>query len=370
MSRILLIENNAADFLNARMDWANYLISKGHTVAALIPSNKGKDFELPTHITFYWYDYQKYRRGIKDWMNYISQFKRVIKIFNPAIIHSYRFHANVINWLANLNNRKKLIFHITGLGVFFSKENMMSFYYRLIIRLLYFGMILRASILIVQNENDCKVISIYGLFSRKVQLVKGSGVNVHKFKRDTVLRTVTRAEMGIEGRETIFIMVTRLLWEKGIRELVEAFSELPHQLWIVGEPDEDNPSGVSASFVNQSNQRENVSFLGYKSDVPALLNAADVFIYPSYYAEGIPRGILEAMSVGLPIITTNMPGCRTTIDGNGLIIEPKSKEAIVAGCKKMLELNWEDLGKKSQMLIQEHYANEVIFDKQYKKILC
>jgi len=231
-------------------------------------------------------------------------------------------------------------------------------------------MTLRASYLIVQNKSDLKIIGLYGLFRRKVQLVKGSGVNVQKFKRHTKLRTVTRAEMGIEERETIFIIVTRLLWEKGIRELVEAFAEWPHLLWIVGEPDEDNPSGVTKSFINQSNHLRNISFLGYRSDVSALLNAADIFIYPSFYAEGIPRGILEAMAVGLPIITTKMPGCQTTIDGNGLIIEPKSKEAIVAGCKKMMEQDLEDLGKKSQMLVQKHYANEVVFDDQYKKILC
>ena len=76
-----------------------------------------------------------------------------------------------------------------------------------------------------------------------------------------------------------------------------------------------------------------------KTDIPAILSAADVFIFPSYYREGVPRGVLEALAIGLPIITTDMPGCNLTVqDGvNGYLIKPRSVDAIVPRCFRLYE---------------------------------
>jgi glycosyltransferase involved in cell wall biosynthesis len=97
-------------------------------------------------------------------------------------------------------------------------------------------------------------------------------------------------------------------------------------LYIVGWPDYENPRHVTDAYVNSIEEGSSIRFLGKRDDISQLLADSDVFIFPSYYREGIPRSLLEALSMGLPIITTDMPGCKDTVcdNINGVLISPKS----------------------------------------------
>ena len=136
------------------------------------------------------------------------------------------------------------------------------------------------------------------------------------------------------------------------------------KLLIVGWSDEHNPRHVEASYINEFKNDKNIQFLGRCDNVRELLALSDVFIYPSYYREGIPRGILEALSMGLPIITTNMPGCNLTViqNQNGLLISPKSWEQVKEAVKKMInENNLLGMGIKSRLLVENSFSEDIIF---------
>jgi glycosyltransferase involved in cell wall biosynthesis len=134
---------------------------------------------------------------------------------------------------------------------------------------------------------------------------------------------------------------------------------------IIGSPDNDNPRHVSQSFIDKFKNDTNISFLGRKENIEELLSVSDVFIYPSYYREGIPRGILEALSMSLPVITSNTPGCRlTVIEGkNGYLVRPKSEEDIIIAISKILNDDLNNMGRISRNLAENEFQNEIIFNK-------
>ena len=372
--RILLIENFAEDFVKARLGWAIYLKNAGYEVYALVPSNKGKGFEFPEDISIFWYDYSKHERGWKGWWSYVQRFRKVIREIDPDIIHSYRFHPNLISTLSNFFNKRKLVLHITGLGILFSSKSIHYAFHRWLARCIYLILLIRANKIIVQNEDNYHRLNFLGMGRKNIAVIAGSGVDVSVFKKDMEVREKVRKEWGIKQDERVYIMVSRLIWEKGILELVEAFSRIDKPLWIVGWPDEDNPRSVDDAFIRKWNGRRGIRFLGKRNDVFELLNGSDVYIYPSYYGEGVPRGILEALAVGMPILTTDMPGCRDTVrEGiNGRLIPPKSVEAILDGVFRMEGEDLLAMGLESRKIAEKFFSNEVIFKQiegEYKKLL-
>lgn len=201
-------------------------------------------------------------------------------------------------------------------------------------------------------------------------VINGSGVNTSEFRKELFDRASLRKRMRISDNDKIFICVTRLIWEKGIDELTSAFKNLEEpyrrntRLLIVGWPDKDNPRHVDDAYIDRFKNSDVISFLGKREDIPELLAISDVFIYPSYYREGIPRGILEALSMGLPIITTDMPGCKLTVaqEKNGYLISPKSSEAISNTVIKILKNNrLTEMGYESRTMAIDYFSNTVIF---------
>jgi glycosyltransferase involved in cell wall biosynthesis len=201
-------------------------------------------------------------------------------------------------------------------------------------------------------------------------LIYGSGIDVNKYSSNSFERKNIRRDLGIQEEQRLFICVTRLIWEKGIKELVDAFT-LVHAdnknfiLYIVGWPDYDNPRHVTDQFINSVTKQSGINFLGKRTDIPELLAASDLFIFPSYYREGIPRNLLEALAMGLPIITTDMPGCRMAVTNgvNGLLIQPRSVEEILTAFRKIFGLNILEMGKRSRELAIRVFKDKIIFQK-------
>ena len=192
---------------------------------------------------------------------------------------------------------------------------------------------------------------------------------MEKFDKRNFDTTHIKETMGLSGKY-VFTLVTRLLWEKGIREAIEALQIVAKKhpnivFLIVGDEDGHNPRSVTQDYIKNFETNENIRFVGKKSNINEILAATDVYLYPSYYREGIPRSVLEALATGIPIVTTNMPGCNLTVieKQNGLLIEPKSKEAIVEAVNWMIENkeNWASMGLKSRELAQKEFSDTMIY---------
>ena len=303
-------------------------------------------------------------------LNTFHGYRNVLKKYPIDIVHSYRFFPNFINVLANIFSKRKVVLHVTGLGIIYANNSFKFKIYRLISNLAYYFMISFSNAVIVQNPDDLDDLSFPGINLKKLHLVKGSGVDTQLFHPGIASRQKIRSAFNIAESEKVFMCVTRLIWEKGIKEMVDAFATLhvkypDCKLVIVGSPDHGNPMHVSPEYMHSENNRNNVFFWGAQTDIPAVLSAADVFIFPSYYREGIPRCLLEALAMGLPVITTDMPGCNLTVENgkNGLLIEPRSVEAIIRAVTFFMEgkADLPIMQSQSRKMAETFFSEDIIY---------
>ncbi|OSI13303.1 glycosyltransferase family 4 protein [Neisseria canis] len=224
---------------------------------------------------------------------------------------------------------------ITGLGYAFqdSDSSTAKNWIRRITRGLYKQALAATEVTFFQNDDDQKLFSDLGITSpgQRTIVVNGSGVNTEKFSPQPLP----------EGEEIHFLLIGRLLKDKGVREYVEAARKVkqkyPHAVFnMVGFID-INPSAITQAELDQWVSEGTVKFWGKLSDVRPALNACHIFVLPSY-REGTPRTVLEAMATGRAIITTDAPGCRQTVDEgyNGFLVPVQSSEKLAEAMERFI----------------------------------
>lgn len=164
----------------------------------------------------------------------------------------------------------------------------------------------------------------------KCEVVDGSGVNLERFKRNALP----------DGN--VFLMVSRILRQKGVKEYFEAAKIVKDkypdaQFLYVGSEDKTQAALNIEEVKEEFLDTEIVNYCGESNDVPSYIAKSTVFVLPSYYREGVPRTLLEALAMGRPILTTDTVGCRETVkDGvNGYFVPIKDSNALA---KKMIYL--------------------------------
>lgn len=368
--KILLIENSSRDFFKSRLDFAIFLKSCGWIVYVMIPSDILYLRKIQEHGIFVInYDLNRKDKGIFQILRLYKGYHKIVSDHHFDIIHSFRFQPNILSILFGLFSKSKIIIHITGLGIVFSNNSLKYKILRYLSQLIFLLKFLFVDKVIFQNPDDITDVLASKLFRKRVFLVPGSGVDIHYFDSSRYNRTLIRETLGISMDHIVFICVSRLLWEKGIGELVEAFEIIKvkfpkFRLLIVGSTDIENPSHVNPDFLLKFRESSSVNFLGERNDIPELLSASDYFILPSYYREGIPRSILEALSMGLPILTTDMPGCKLTVDNfiNGVLIKPRSVSEIICGMQLIINMDRESLGLQSRRLAIDKFQSKLIYE--------
>lgn len=206
---------------------------------------------------------------------------------------------------------------LTGLGAAFARTTAIT----RVIHQLYRTSQKSARAVIFQNPDDRAVFLERKLIANNGNyLVPGSGVDTSRFKP---------APLPSSGDAPTFLMMCRLLWDKGVREFVEAAREVKRKspqvrFQLLGATGTDAGS-VSKAEVAAWQNEGTLEYLGLADDVRSHVAAADCIVLPSYYREGIPRSLLEATAMGRPIITTDSIGCReVVIDGlNGFLCRPR-----------------------------------------------
>lgn len=260
------------------------------------------------------------RKGLDPFAD-AGLFLSLVKFFKtvkPTVVHSFTIkpaiYANLAAALAGVPVR---IVTITGLGHAFTTGNRLL---RTLVEFLYRVSLSRADVIYFQNEDDRALFLSRGLVpSERVRLVSGSGVDLQRFGMKPL--------PCLSGQPPVFLMIGRLLREKGVQEYLEAAAlvkrEHPDvQFLLVGGRDERNPSALSEGEVADLRRSATVRWLGEVDDVTRYIEQADVVVLPSY-REGLPRSLLEAAAMGRATIATDVPGCRAAVeDGQSGILVP------------------------------------------------
>lgn len=293
----------------------------------------------------------------------LARFVRILRRHRPALVHVFNGKPVLLgNAAALCLPACRVVSTITGLGYDPGAGSLMA-------RALGTGYWLagrRSSAMIFQNRDDLHQFVDSGRVpSNKVHLIVSSGVDTRRFNRSRPGRS------GTDDGVTV-LMVARLTRQKGVEEFLEAAGrvrqEYPKVEFVLGGEWSSHPDSVGREIVDRAVDRGDVRFVGYVDDMPRRLRSADVFVFPSYYREGVPRVLLEAGACGLPIVAADMPGCREVVrDGEtGFLVPPREPEALTAAIVHLVRdaALRERMGQAGRRMVQADFDLQTITRKQ------
>ena len=275
---------------------------------------------------------------------------RVFRLERPDIVHTMTVKPNTLGAVAaRLAGAPKVFGLVSGLGsVFVPVKGFRSRLCRQIVRSMYWIAGKIHYKIWFQNQDDLSLFVKWRLLTRrKAVLIRSSGINLLAYSPDAVQKSAVaslRRELGIsESARVVMMLVARLTWSKGVREFVEAAEKLSVDCGnvvfvLVGPIDANEPDAVPIEYL-KSRESAHLLLLGWRSDLQRLIAMADVVTLPSFYREGVPRSLLEAMAMGKPIVTTDNVGCRDVVDEgrNGFLVPVRNSNALVAAIKKLVD---------------------------------
>jgi glycosyltransferase involved in cell wall biosynthesis len=196
---------------------------------------------------------------------------------------------------------------------------------------------------LIQNPEDFPVLRRLGVPARKLHIL-GNGIDLARFDPDRpeLSRDEARAELGSGPEEVVIGAVGRLVAEKGYRELFEAFTQVRSRqprarLVIAGPRDDDKPDAITDREIAAAAEKAGVRFLGMREDVERLYAAMDVYVLASH-REGFPRSAMEAAAMGLPIVATDIRGCRQIVDDGrtGLLVPVQRADRLAQAMERLV----------------------------------
>lgn len=356
--RVMLFANTDWYLFNFRLSLANAIRAAGHEVILVSPT--GSYGPKLLELGFVWIAFNFSRQGTNPFTELRTVFRlfKLYQAYRPDIVHHFTIKCVIYGGLAaRLANIQKIIAAVTGLGHVFTTNSRKNVLLRPLVRSLY-RFSLGASRVIFQNPDDLGQFLDAGLVSKdRIHLIRGSGVDTSRFSPGVRQTATSPACLTI-------LLVARLLREKGIAEFIDASKISGNrganlEFVIAGDPDDGNPSSYTAADVAAWSKLRNVKFLGHVTDMPGLYAKADIVVLPSY-REGTPRSLIEAAACGLPLVASDVPGCREICRHglNGLLVAVRDSRQLADA---ILDLatnagKRHDFGKYSRSLVEAEFS--------------
>jgi glycosyltransferase involved in cell wall biosynthesis len=340
-------------------------IANGYKVFAGAPNFQDNTSQALSNLGVVTIEFPLQRTGLNPWKDLMSVLKiRNIIIKNEIdLLFPYTIKPVIYGSLAGRFTNTPVISLITGLGFTFSKSSIKARVLQKVTEVLYKIALSKNNAIIFQNSDDVALFRKKGILNKNqnTHIVDGSGIHLERYPF---------RENNKVSDKIIFVFVARLIREKGADLFMDAAQKLKTEFpkaefHIIGNID-NSPSSISPNRLSELNERKIITYHGFKKNVENYLTNSDVFVLPTYYREGIPRSILEALSIGMPIITTNTPGCKETVlrNENGILIEPKQLNELILGIRFFLEnpASIGPMGNRSRKLAVERFNVDIIND--------
>jgi N,N'-diacetylbacillosaminyl-diphospho-undecaprenol alpha-1,3-N-acetylgalactosaminyltransferase len=233
-----------------------------------------------------------------------------------------------------------------------------------------------------QNPDDAKAfVEADVIASEKVLIIKSGGIDTEEYRPGIVSAERTedlQKELGIPGYAHCVLMVaSRLVWSKGVREFVEAskilYERYPDWYFIMLCPrDVKAPDSVPMSYINEQSHKRLKVVDVFRNDARTFEALSDVMVLPSYYPEGVPRSLLEALALGKPVVTTQHQGCREIVeDGkNGYLVPVRDAKSLAARLSDLFSdpLLCEKFGRYSRLKAEREFSNRIVLKRIIEKL--
>lgn len=318
-------------FVSHRLPLAMVAQAAGYEVA--VATRAGRQADVIRNAGIRLIPFAMSRRGGNPFAEVMALW-RLYRVEKPDLVHHVALKPVMFGalaaWMARVPAQVNAV---AGLGWLFTSSSGVVRLVRPVLRWMLARLLNRPhSLTIVQNPEDKSLLERSGLSARRLRLIRGAGVDVQVF-----------FPVMPPPEPVCIVLVSRMLWDKGVGEFVEAARRLTGagvnaRFLLVGDPDPANPASVPESTLRSWHGQHGVEWLGRRDDIPAVFQAAHIACLPSSYGEGLPKSLLEAAACGLPIVTTDAPGCREVVrDGvNGLLVPVHDAAALAAALGKLI----------------------------------
>jgi len=352
---IVITANTSWNVVNFRSELLSRLIADGHVVTVISPRDSSvsllREFGCEhQHI-------QMTSRGI----NFLGELITLAQLFfffarrRPDVVLGFTVKNNIWGAIAARFCGVCFIPNITGLGSSFMGRALLEFFIKKLYRFAY----KKIFMCFFQNEEDRNLFVEAGIISnKKTKVLPGSGINTAIFQP-----CAQRADCD----EIIFVMISRVLPEKGVAEFIKACelfsrSEIPAKFYYLGGIGVDKPNKDQLNLLRELRSSQRITYLDQIEDVKPYIALSDCVVLPSY-REGRPRALLEAMAMAKPIITCDTAGCRDLVEAgkNGILVEVGSASSLADGLVTMATTApavRREMGLQSRRKVEVEYSVE------------
>ncbi len=357
--RIAVVLNTSWNIYNFRMGLIKALMGNGHEIHTIAPIDPFT--EKLISIGCHHHDLKMDSRGanpIKDF-GLIMELRSIYKKVKPDMILHFTIKPNIYGTLAAATLGIPVINNVCGLGTVFLKGGIIA----LIAKKLYKFSFRHALKVFFQNQEDLQLFLDNRLVAPEAcEILPGSGINVSLFK----------PEPPKTNEVFTFLMISRVIYDKGIVEFVDAIRILQSKginvrFQLLGGTDPLHRSGIPEKTISGWRNAGLLEYLGKTENVIPYINAADCVVLPSY-REGSPRSLMEAAALAKPIVATNVAGCNQVVkdEYNGFLCELKSATDLADKMIKMINLPEEkrfEMGANGRKKMELEFSEKVVINK-------
>lgn len=360
--RIAISINTAWNIFNFRQGLISRLLAEGHDIVAIAPVDDystrlvdlGCQFE-PIHME------ATGANPVAD-LQLILKYRKVFKKVKPDIILQYTIKPNIYGTLAANTLGIPVINNVSGLGTVFLNTGIVS----KIARVLYRVAFKRVDLTFFQNKDDeADFKEAVGMPNLKCRQLPGSGVNLQRF---------TPATKEVDKTDFTFLMISRLISDKGVYEYIEAAKHIVNDtnlkgvhFQLIGKLDEEHTKSITKEELSDWIDSGIVQYLDETAKIEDIISKVDCVVLPSY-REGTPKTLLEAGAMARPLVTTDVPGCRNVVkDGyNGFFCQVKDASDLERAIRQLLSLSEQEIstmGLNSRQFVEEFFDENIVISK-------
>jgi len=364
-ARVIISLNTAWNLFNFRSGLIRALVSHGYDVIAVAPADEYAHQLAALGCRFVPLPMDNKGTHPGRDLLLLWRFVRLMRKERPDVFLGYTVKPNVYGSLGAHVSGVPVINNVAGLGTVFIKGGWLNW----LVRASYRVALARSRKVFFQNEDDRQLFITGGLVdSACTDCLPGSGVDLKKF-----------VPAHLPGISPIrFLLIARMLWDKGVGEYVEAARLLKRrglnaEVCLLGFLDVQNPAAISKSKMDEWVAEGVVRYLGVSDSVREEIAQADCVVLPSFYREGMPRTLLEAAAMARPIITTDSVGCRDVVDDgvNGFLCRPRDASDLADKMERMISMSQterEAMGLCGREKVEREFDEKIVIDKYLSAI--
>ncbi len=364
MKKVIIAINSSWYAYFMRYNLAKALKNNGYEVLFLAPFDEKYSEILKQDFKFIHIDIDS--AGINPFKDIATLFSfyKIYKSQKPDVVLNFTIKPNIYSaFIAGMLGIKS-INNITGLGTIFIKQNILT----KIVKMFYKVSLNLSTKVFFQNKDDKKLFIENNMVKEiKTDLVPGSGVDLERF------RSIEKEK----NTKFTFLLIARLLKDKGVLEYIEAIKILKEnykdvEFQILGEVGSNNKTSIDKKELDLWVENGLVNYLGVSDNVEDIIAQSDCVVLPSY-REGTPRSLLEAAAMSKPLIATNVVGCKEVVDDkvNGYLCEVKNANDLSEKMIMMIELSdkqREAMGKAGRYKMLKEFDEKIVIDKYLQTI--